>query len=119
MDLLKPHKHKPLGYIDVRHFSKVVPHTQWLKNSVETVKTLSKPLHFLRQNHSKGIKLLPGCILPGGKGGGPPPTPCGAPADGGIPIEGGIDGGIDPGGGTGGNAPGGGRPAHTQKEETT
>lgn len=54
-------------------------------------------------------------MLPGGKGGGPgggpPPPPCwpGAPAFGGMPIEGGIDGGIDPGGGTLGK-PGGGMP---------
>ncbi len=55
-------------------------------------------------------------MLPGGKGGGPgggpPPPPCGpgAPAFGGMGIEGGIAGGIDPGGGTGGK-PGGGIPA--------
>lgn len=57
-------------------------------------------------------------MLPGGKGGGPgggPPPPCGPgpPAFGGIFIEGGIAGGIDPGGGTGGK-PGGGMPAETQ-----
>lgn len=54
-------------------------------------------------------------MLPGGNGGGPgggPPPPCGpdVTATGGIAIEGGIDGGIDPGGGTGGKAPGGGMP---------
>lgn len=51
----------------------------------------------------------------GGPGGGPPPPPCwpGAPAFGGMPIEGGIDGGIDPGGGTLGK-PGGGMPAQEQ-----
>lgn len=58
-------------------------------------------------------------MLPGGKGGGPgggpPPPPCGpgAPAFGGMGIEGGIEGGIDPGGGTGGK-PGGGMPAQKQ-----
>lgn len=58
---------------------------------------------------------LPGCMLPGGKGGGPgggaPAPPCGpcVPAAGGMPIAD-IDGGIDPGGGTGGKAPGGGIP---------
>lgn len=65
--------------------------------------------------------ILPGCMLPGGKGGGPggrPPPPCGAPALGGMANEGGIVGGIVPGGGTGGN-PGGGMPAekHTLKCE--
>lgn len=57
--------------------------------------------------------ILPGCMLPGGKGGGPggrPPPPCGAPPLGGMANEGGIAGGIVPGGGTGGN-PGGGMPA--------
>lgn len=55
-------------------------------------------------------------MFPGGKGGGPgggaPPPACGpgAPAFGGMDIEGGIAGGIDPGGGTGGK-PGGGMPA--------
>lgn len=71
------------------------------------------------QQCQKQISALPGCMLPGGKGGGPggtPPPPCGPgpPADGGIPIEGGIFGGIDPGGGTGGKAPGGGMPAKKQ-----
>lgn len=55
-------------------------------------------------------------MLAGGKGGGPgggPPPPCGPgfPADGGMAIDGGIFGGIDPGGGTGGKADGGGMPA--------
>lgn len=55
-------------------------------------------------------------MLPGGKGGGGSPPPCGAPAFGGMPIEGGIDGGIVPGGGTGGK-PGGGIPVKsTQKD---
>lgn len=56
-------------------------------------------------------------MLPGGKGGGgSPPPPCGAPAFGGMPIEGGIVGGIVPGGGTGGK-PGGGIPVEsTQKD---
>lgn len=57
--------------------------------------------------------ISPGCMLPGGKGGGPggsPPPPCGAPALGGMANEGGIVGGIVPGGGTGGK-PGGGMPA--------
>lgn len=63
----------------------------------------------------QSILILPGCIFPGGKGGGPggaPPPACvpGAPGFGGMDIEGGIAGGIDPGGGTGGN-PGGGMPA--------
>ncbi len=64
-------------------------------------------------------KLLPGCMLLGGKGGGPgggPPAPAcgpGAPAFGGMGIAGGIAGGIDPGGGTGGNT-GGGMPARKQ-----
>lgn len=56
--------------------------------------------------------ILPGCMLPGGKGGGPgggAPPACG-PAFGGMAIVGGIAGGIDPGGGTGGK-PGGGIPA--------
>lgn len=54
-------------------------------------------------------------MLPGGNGGGPgggaPPAPCGAgpPAEGGMPMLGGMFGGIDPGGGTGGK-PGGGMP---------
>lgn len=57
-------------------------------------------------------------MLPGGKGGGPGgcPPPCGPPADGGIVMDGGIVGGIDPGGGTGGKAPGGGMP--TEKDVT-
>lgn len=62
--------------------------------------------------------ILPGCMLPGGKGGGPggrPPPPCGAPAlD--MANEGGIVGGIVPGGGTGGN-PGGGMPAEKHKSK--
>lgn len=59
-------------------------------------------------------------MLAGGKGGGaggwPPAPACGpgVPAFGGIGIEGGITGGIDPGGGTGGKAPGGGMPAKKQ-----
>ena len=62
-------------------------------------------------------KLLPGCMLPGGKGGGPgggPPPPCGPPpVFGGMAIEGGIAEGMDPGGGTGGNT-GGGMPANKE-----
>lgn len=55
------------------------------------------------------FSILPGCMLPGGKGGGgSPPPPC-APAFGGMPIEGGMAA-IVPGGGTGGK-PGGGMPA--------
>lgn len=52
----------------------------------------------------------------GGPGGGPPPPACGpgAPTFGGMVIEGGIDGGIDPGGGTGGK-PGGGMPVQKHK----
>lgn len=73
---------------------------------------LQKPLHY-------NAVTIPGCMLAakgGGPGGGAPPTACGpgVPAFGGMAIEGGIDGGIDPGGGTGGNAPGGGRPAQTR-----
>lgn len=64
--------------------------------------------------------ILPGCMLPGGKGGGPggrPPPPCGAPAlD--MANEGGIVGGIVPGGGTGGN-PGGGMPAENTHQSVS
>lgn len=63
--------------------------------------------------------ILPGCMLPGGKGGGPGgrPPPCGAPALG-MANEGGIAGGIVPGGGTGGN-PGGGMPAENTHQSVT
>lgn len=81
-----------------------------LKTSVFPPTERQKPL--LRSHN-----VSPGCILPGGKGGGPPgpPIPCGPPADGGIPMPWAMEGGSDPGGGTGGKAPGGGRPAHTNQ----
>lgn len=77
--------------------------------------TVPGPFHLTSKIHFN--KPLPGCMLAGGNGGGPgggPPAPPwgpGAPAFGGMAIDGGIVGGMDPGGGTGGKAPGGGIPA--------
>lgn len=93
-----------------------------------TILSLHCMLYFLPaasvERHFKSNKPLPGCMLPGGKGGGPgggPPAPCGpgVPAVGGMAMFGGIVGGIEPGGGTGGKAPGGGRPAQRQVEFTS